>query len=439
MTRVLLSSHKLLFFALVAATMVPLLLPAAAEASCGAIKSTKQKLACVVGQADALEAGLLDAQADIAAAQADIDALTADLAAAEDWIATLEAWLGDDIDPRLTLVEDDYLTGANLDGYATETWVDLQIAAVDHSAYLVAADLAPYATRVWVDGRGYLVSADLVGYATEGYVDSSIASVDHSAYLVAADLAPYATEVWVDGRGFLVSADLSGYATEPWVDGQIAAVDHSAYLTSSDLSGFATEPWVEGQGYVSSVDVSGFATETWVVDQGYLSSVDLDALEADVVDNTAAIALNEADITDNAVAIAAIEGDYASTVELETAVCPGVAWAGLDQLVATNAVCTIDAYGDPTCSTCEATFELNGGDSVTTAGTSFGWTIVSGTGALSDGTTPWPTVDVAVTPPSDDMIVTEEVAVQLSITDYCGDTVTDTVLLTLECTAPAAP
>ena len=54
----------------------------------------------------------------------------------------------------------------------------------------------------------------LTGYATESYVDGAIAAVDHSAYLTSDDLTGYATESWVTGQGYGLAADVATNAAD---------------------------------------------------------------------------------------------------------------------------------------------------------------------------------------------------------------------------------
>jgi hypothetical protein len=541
-----------IFFLVVSLTSVAL--PSQAEASCSGIKSTKKAITCLVGEVDALSA-------DMANAQADIVTLQDDLATTDAWVQTLEDWLIDDIDPRLTLVEDDYLTGANLDGYATEVWVEglgyltvadliyyatsaelaaldlevdanaagiltnasgvasnglavadiaadyltsfdlfgyategwvrSEINAVDHTAYLTSSDLVPYATETWVDGQGYLVPTDIDGYATEGWVGSQgylvTTDIDGYAtetwvsgqgYLVSTDIDGYATETWVGGQGYLVPTDLGGFATETWVDGLGHAtqtwVGSQGYLVGTDIDGFATEAWVGSQGYLVGTDIDGhatevwvgsqgYATETWVGSQGYLASTDIDGYATEVwVDGQGYATetwvdaqgyLSSVDFSGYAeetwvqaqgyLTGADLSG-YATEAYADDAVaantCPVVAEAGPDQMIDVRSVCSTDSYGNVTCSTCSHDFEMDPGNTLGSDAATFAWSILSGSATISDATAVTPLVSVNITPPEDDVVLTEVIEMQLSAEDCGGVEVsTDTVTLTLECTAPAAP
>jgi hypothetical protein len=123
----------------------------------------------------------------------------------------------------------------DLTGYATETYVDESIAAIE---FPEGVDLTGYATETYVDDSiAAIPPTDFTGYATETYVDDSIAAIDIPDGV---DLTGYATETYVDDSiAAIPPTDLTGYATETYVDDSIAAIP------PTDLTGYATETYVD--------------------------------------------------------------------------------------------------------------------------------------------------------------------------------------------------
>ena len=220
-----------------------------------------------------------------------------------------------------------YLTSADLNGYATESYVDSEVSgkadkseipsldgyATEQyvedatSAFITSADvpsLAGYATESWVENftSGFITSADvpsLAGYATETYVQNytsgfisdseaqTLIDQSTSAFITSADLPSlegYATESWVENysSGFITSADLpdlSDYATKQYVGDAT-----SAFITSAALNGYATESWVGEQGFASNDEVN-FAIgdyNDYVVQPALSSKLDTSAYVAPV-------------------------------------------------------------------------------------------------------------------------------------------------------------
>ena len=130
----------------------------------------------------------------------------------------------------------DELEAPDLTGYATETYVDDSIAAIE---FPEGVDLSGYAKEEWVteqiDAIDFPVT-DLTGYATEDYVDDAIDAIPET------DLTGYATEEYVDNNLDAVAGQipsLDGYATEDYVDDAIGGIVHPTYDDSgikSDLS-----------------------------------------------------------------------------------------------------------------------------------------------------------------------------------------------------------
>ena len=104
----------------------------------------------------------------------------------------------------------------------------------------------------------YITPEDLNGYATETYVDNSVSS--------------FVTEETV--TTLIQEAVTSIEPGEIYTPGEYVKIEDNVisvtglqpegdYLTSEDLEGYATESWVTSQGYITEVP-EGYATETYV-------------------------------------------------------------------------------------------------------------------------------------------------------------------------------
>ena len=215
----------------------------------------------------------------------------------------------------------DYLTQDDLNGYATETYVDNSVSAfVDESTVstmIQEAITGIQPGQILEPGQYISIEGDVIsvtglqpegnyateefvtsqGYATETYVDNSVSSFLNESQVTAivesavsgkADkseipsLDGYATEQWVTSQGYLteqVQSDWDETVTGspayiqnkpeeiPLIEGRGINIDETASgieisCTVTSLDGYATEAWVTGQGY---------ATESWVTSQGYLT------------------------------------------------------------------------------------------------------------------------------------------------------------------------
>ena len=111
---------------------------------------------------------------------------------------------------------------------------------------------------------GYLVSSDLNGYATETYVQSQVSGKADTSAIPSLD--GYATQSWVSGQGYLtevpseyitdseLSTALNGYATEQYVQDET-----SAFITSADLPSTEEVQFEE-------LDLSSFVDSAYVSD-----------------------------------------------------------------------------------------------------------------------------------------------------------------------------
>lgn len=155
----------------------------------------------------------------------------------------------------------------DLDGYATEEYVDNAIAAisaVDLSDYFTKEEAnAKFATKEEIPSTSGLATEEFVnskvnGLASESYVDDAVAAVpkpDLSGYALKSEIpstAGLATEEYVNEAVSNVNVDLTGYATETYVNEAVAGIE----IPEVDLSGYALKSEIPS--------TAGLATETFV-------------------------------------------------------------------------------------------------------------------------------------------------------------------------------
>lgn len=231
-----------------------------------------------------------------------------------EWLASLR---GDtpEIGPNGTWVIGDNDTGViaspSLTGYATEEYVNAQIAAInfpepDLTSYatrkelneailgIIIPDVSEFATKEELDAAiktipvpdltPYALKSEIPnieGLATEEYVRQKIAEAELADSEV--DLSDYYTKSEVDEKFENIEhpvVDLTGYATEQFVQDAVAAIpqpDLSGYVTDEELlkaigeiqipstDGLATEEYVQEKiAEIAIPDTTGLATETYV-------------------------------------------------------------------------------------------------------------------------------------------------------------------------------
>ena len=193
----------------------------------------------------------------------------------------------------------DYLEPSDLNGYATETYVQDQTSAfitsadlpseeavefeeLDLSAYALASaipDTSDMATKTWVGEQGYLTSIPSE-YVTSG----ELATVSGEIVNQIPSLQGYATEEYVTEHtsAFITSADLpdlSNYATEQYVQDAIDS-GTSAFITSADLP---SEEEVEFE----ELDLSAYAMASAIPDvSNFVTQEDIDASVSGKMDAT---------------------------------------------------------------------------------------------------------------------------------------------------------
>lgn len=100
---------------------------------------------------------------------------------------------------------DDHLKISASKGVAITTGSGYAL-SVNGYAVMTSADLNGYATQSWVENRGYLTSSSLSGYATQSWVIQQKFATQSWVQGLG-----YATQSWVEGKGYLTNAALSGY------------------------------------------------------------------------------------------------------------------------------------------------------------------------------------------------------------------------------------
>lgn len=141
----------------------------------------------------------------------------------------------------------------SLAGFATEEFVNAEIAKIN---------LSPYATKQELNAAiGKIIIPDVSGFVTQADIDKAIQAIPK------VDLSPYATKKEmqeaikqidipeVDLTPYALKKDipsLAGYATEDYVNQQIEGIEHP----QQDLSDYAKKSELP--------DVTGLASETWV-------------------------------------------------------------------------------------------------------------------------------------------------------------------------------
>lgn len=196
-----------------------------------------------------------------------------------EWLATLKGdspQIGPDGNWIVAGVNTGVIASPGLAGYATEEFVNQQIANIDFPE----TDLSAYATREELSTAILGITIpDVSGFATKEELEDAIRAIP------APDLTSFATkEELQQAIANIPEVDLSGYATEQFVNEAIANIpqpDLGGYVTSADLanaiagiehpvtdlSGLASEEFVtqkiaEAKLSESEVDLSAYYTKT---------------------------------------------------------------------------------------------------------------------------------------------------------------------------------
>ena len=220
----------------------------------------------------------------------------------------------------------DAISSADLEGYATQEWVQDQ-------NYITSADLpdvSDMATKTWTNENfypdtnpsGFITSSDVPRYREGDYISIdpislaiSVTGINPDDYLTSADMSQYATHAEVESAtsGKMDSSEASAFY--PRYD------NPEGYITSADLPDFHV--YSAGQyvnidgdtinvtGVYPDTNPSGFATSSWVVEQNYITSADVPASQE-------YSAGQYVSITDHVVSVTGLqpEGDYLTSADL---------------------------------------------------------------------------------------------------------------------------
>ncbi len=229
----------------------------------------------------------------------------------------------------------DAISSADLEGYATQEWVQDQ-------NYITSADLpdvSDMATKTWTNENfypdtnpsGFITSSDVPRYREGDYI--SIDPISLAISVTGINPDDYITHS--DASAYLTSADMSQYATHEEVEsatsGKMDSTEASAfyprydnpegYLTSGDLPDFHVYSAgqyvnIEGDtinvtGVYPDTNPSGFATSSWVVEQNYITSADVPVAQE-------YSAGQYVSIVDHVVSVTGLqpEGDYLTSADL---------------------------------------------------------------------------------------------------------------------------
>ena len=149
-------------------------------------------------------------------------------------------------DETIAAAIDNYLDENPIEAGATEEQA-AQIEVNKQAIIELEKEAATHATTSYVDNAVKNVKPDLTGYATETYVNQQIANAQlGGGEGGSVDLSDYYTKAQTDAAINAAKPDLTGYATQSWVEGK-------GYLTQhQDLSKYALKTEIP--------DVSGYQT-----------------------------------------------------------------------------------------------------------------------------------------------------------------------------------
>ena len=120
-------------------------------------------------------------------------------------------------------------------------------------------DLSIFVKQDELNNKGYLIEENLQGYATENWVNEQNYLTEHQ------DISHLATKDELSEiEGKIPSID--GYATEDFVTSQ----DYAKKSDIPSLDGYVTEEWVNGQGYITEIPTE-YITEEVLNSKGYLT------------------------------------------------------------------------------------------------------------------------------------------------------------------------
>lgn len=174
----------------------------------------------------------------------------------QDWLASLNGvtpHIGENGNWFIGETDTGVIASPSLAGYATEDFVNTELAKLDFSPYATKKELAAEIGKIIIpDVSAFVTQADidkaieaipevnLDAYATKDEVRKAIAAIDFPEV----DLTPYALKTEIPS--------LAGFATEDYVNQKIEDIEHP----QQDLSDYAKKSELP--------DTTGLASETWV-------------------------------------------------------------------------------------------------------------------------------------------------------------------------------
>ena len=184
----------------------------------------------------------------------------------------------------------DAISSADLEGYATQEWVQDQ----NYLTSAVFPDVSDMATKTWTsenfyprheNPEGYLTSGDLPDlhvYSAGQYVNIEGDTINVTGVYPDTNPSGFVTSSWVAEQNYITSADVP--AAQEYSAGQyVSIVDHVVsvtglqpegdYLTRDESSSFLTSADLPDlTDYVTSADVSGFVDKSYVENNFYSAS-----------------------------------------------------------------------------------------------------------------------------------------------------------------------
>ncbi len=337
------------------------------------------------------------------------------------------------------------------------------------------ATVYPGATEIWYDGVDQDcagdddLDADADGDRHEDYGGADCDDAD-------ASINSLATETWYDGidsdcDGLSdFDADSDGYDSDAYAGTDCDDTDATVYPGASevdpkldnDCDGEVEEMPVADAIYdvsssllhceallldaSASYDPDGTAlTYEWdVVSVPSGSDVDADSFD-DTGSETPTVYPDLAGDYEFMVTVTD-QGDTSASTTLSVTIAPRpgntapVADAGADETISENGECAADGWGysgEYTCEDCDSySYTLDGSNSADADGEplSYLWTVISGDAAITNDTAVDATAILAGPACEWGSTTTETFEFQLEVTDCYGDTATDTVTITYECT-----
>lgn len=174
----------------------------------------------------------------------------------KDWLASLNGvtpHIGENGNWFIGNTDCGVVASPSLAGFATEEFVNAEIAKINLSPYatkqelntaiskIIIPDVSNFVTQADIDKAIQAIpEVDLTSYVTDKELQEAIKKID----IPKVDLTPYALKKDVPS--------LAGYATEDYVNQQIEGIEHP----QQDLSNYAKKSELP--------DITGLASETWV-------------------------------------------------------------------------------------------------------------------------------------------------------------------------------